>query len=230
MKVVSMLAVSGALAVLARAAAGAAITMSAGYSGSTDWSQGLSIPQFNPSLGTLTSVTVELSGGLNVTLEAENTSPNGTGGITMLETLSWSGTTITGTPIVSNRYVISTPDFPNYQPLGVYDGTFDYAGSSAFSETWSLTAFDTTTTYVDPSVLADFIGTGELSGNFASTANLSVWESGSGGWTASTSTSMEANVTYTYTPPPAPLPEPAGPMTTMLAGGPLCLMRRRALA
>jgi len=57
------------------------ITETASFSGATDWTDSLLVPQFNPSQGTLDSVTVAISGGtLTSTITVSNISNLSFGG------------------------------------------------------------------------------------------------------------------------------------------------------
>src|SRR6185369_14128553 len=51
----------------------------------TDWSSSLSFPQFNPALGTLTSVKLDLSGSLSTIITVNNDSPSPSSGTVKTE-------------------------------------------------------------------------------------------------------------------------------------------------
>jgi hypothetical protein len=180
---------------------------------STDWSDTILLPKFNPALGTLTSAEFSITGSIKSNVQAEN------------KTASPATITIH----VTGQLTLTRPDlteiisiFPLYEEprsVGAYDGAVDFDGTSGFTVS-NLTA-TTTDSYTesDLDALLLFIGTGSI--------ELPV--SAFGASSADGPSQLEAQITsvgsasafVTYTYDPAPVPEPG---TVSLAGSCLALL------
>jgi hypothetical protein len=157
--------------------------------------QTLSLPQFDPALGTLTSATITLSGTIQFALEAFNTGA-GSLSVTARDTLSFAGTPLLSIGQFSTTIPSNQPIFtfmPSPLPIGPLEQDFG------------------------PGALSFLIGTGTLPFNL-SLASATVDQ-----FTGPTTNSVLAftgvtgNLTanYVFTPAVAPVPEPG---TFPLAG------------
>jgi hypothetical protein len=127
----------------------------------TNWSAPVTVPSFNPALGTLDSVMVTLTESLQGTAQATNTSPtsSGHGSISLVNTANFSVATIP-TPLVVTVNTQTTPSF-TLEPLGSPGNAnvsqkYNLAGSTTNSasttsdlsffqtgSSWTATATDT---------------------------------------------------------------------------------------
>jgi phosphoribosylformylglycinamidine (FGAM) synthase-like enzyme len=162
----------------------------------TNWSASITVPSFNPALGTLDSVMVSLTESLKGTAQATNTSTtsSGTGSISLVNTAKFSVATVP-TPLVVTVNTQTTPTF-TLAP-GASSQVYNLAGSAtnSGSTTSDLSFFQTGSSWT-----ATATDTGATSSNF----------SGGNETTAVTDTGMVmAMVTYNYstvsTPEPASL-------------------------
>lgn len=164
-----------------------------------DWNiTGINVPQFNPSLGTLTAITYRAEGTVAGTAKGENT-----GGSAATITLNLQATISTAGPLFSTFSTIplATQNFS----ATVWDGVTDFAGGSGRTYT-GLTGSDFDSSTVNNSnplwafFLATYVGTGNVSGT-ASFAAI-----GSSQATGSANVATEFNATaggrlfidYTY--------------------------------
>lgn len=197
----------------------------------TNWSQLVVVPRFDPALGTLTAVAIRLNATLNAELIAENrsTSPGGatlTGGI--VETVKIQAAGIPGFIDV----VASASTFPvGPQSVATYDGTPFQSelpggifGPDTFRWTIQNGNIEVTQNYGsgDP-VLNAFKGPGTQNMTVMADAMFSL--SSSNGNVAAQATSKAGShvtVIYTYTP----IPEPTT-IGMMVVGAGLLVIRRR---
>jgi hypothetical protein len=200
MKRMARLAVVGAfLAVISLAMAPAAQAYTVSYgpvsigSTLTDWTGGslqhLTFPQFNPSLGTLTSVTLDLSGGLDTVLTITNTSPEASNG-----------------HAETHMHIFVTGSGVNTSDIAMYSPNFNYnllAGGSVNSGTLSQTGTDSDV-YTAAALLTAFTGGSNIVLD-ASTFTETVLTNNGGNTAADqvTSANLAGTVTYDYTPEPA---------------------------
>lgn len=171
-----------------------------GGSTALDFSSSLTIPKFNVSGGTLTSVTFTLTGNLTANQDFENRSASAAT-VTMTST----GTMTLKRPDTSTL-VVTIPVVTNSRSVTAFDGINDSAGTSGFTFAATSTSLSQTSTYSGASDLALFTGAGTISLPLTA-AGVS---SGTGAANLSTSATMvgsaSATVTYTYTTA-APVPE-----------------------
>jgi hypothetical protein len=173
----------------------------------TDWTSSLAFQQFNPSLGTLQSVTLGLSSGLTTTLTVKNigsTIPsNGNAStevlVAVVDPSGIIGTLPTYTPF---------PVAPSNPQLDYMSGGFSYNSLAAGTQVTSgtLTGSESnSTTYTAAGLLAEFTGAGNI---LMPTGTLTYTNlSNSGGNTESSQVTyahLTGTVTYTYTPVPVP--------------------------
>lgn len=177
----------------------------------TDWSLSLSFPQFNPSLGTLTSVSLSLTGSISTTLTVNNTSLSASSGTAKTE-VQFS---------VGQALGLTDPVIDLFSPTYAY--TLAPGGSSSsglLTKTGS-----SSDTYTLGSILAAFTGVGNIvlpASTFTQTLLANT-----GGNTASsqvTDASLTGTVVYNYTA----VPEPTSLAIAGLAAAALALRKRRA--
>ena len=159
----------------------------------TDWSGSLAFPEFNPALGTLQSVTLNLSYSFSTTLTVSNGSPDGSSGTVKTEvqiTLQDGGGNLNAPEIDAN-----SPAFA--YTLG--------AGQSLTSGLLTKSGNDGGNTYTLPAVLAEFTGPGTIVLP-ASTFTQTLLANTGGNTSASqiTDASLTGTVTYEYLVVPEP--------------------------
>jgi len=186
--------------------------------GYTNWTDYLSVPQFDSSLGTLNSVTIDLDGHI--------------AGVAKLESLdqdsSEISTTITGTVVVSGLGSVSSvsasPVASLTQSVTAYDGVLDWGGTSGATLGYSANASNSAL-LTAPGDLANFIGTGLVSLPVAGSGKSKAM--GPGNFRAEITTQASANVTVIYD---YAVPEPSsllGLGSCLLGAGGFLLRRRR---
>lgn len=165
----------------------------------TNWSDTLTIPQFNTSQGVLNSVSLRFETNIDGIVGVENLSPAPQ---TLSATLQ---ATITLQAPDTTPLLVANPsaNFPSIS-LGLFDGTTDFLGTSGFTSP-PTTASDVQTLGIPPDVavtLADFQGVGSLV--FPVAAQGTSFFTGNTGNEASLF-SLQAGarliVTYNFTPP-----------------------------
>jgi hypothetical protein len=171
----------------------------------TNWSNTLAFQQFNPSLGTLNSVKLDLSGSLSTVITVTS-STYATG---------WAKTSVdvnvqdVGHNLNSPPISLMSPAFTFTDLNGtVVSGTLTKSGSSS-------------DTYTNAAVLSEFTGTGNIllpADTFTET--LVSFTSGNADVSQVTNASLTGTVTYDYT-----IPEPA--TIGLLSLGGLTLFRKK---
>jgi hypothetical protein len=158
----------------------------------TDWTGTLEFPQFDPSLGTLISVELTISGAISTDITVTNSATTGSDGTVKTECLF----TVqdSGNNLVAPQLDLLSPVFSySLVPGGsISSGTLTKSGSD-------------TQTYTSPVVLSEFTGLGSITLN-ASTFTQTLLAN-TGGNTAAgqvTTGSVTGTVTYNFTPVPEP--------------------------
>ncbi len=208
---------SAALFLAAFQAPAATVSYNDTHRATTDWTAELSVPQFDPALGLLQQVTMELAGESSTLFRFENRSraPR-TATQDATATLAFNGP-------VSTNMVISLAVTAD---VSAADGVADWGGPAGYSQGMSDSAVHSWQWLAGPDDLSAFIGTGPLV--FDVTA-LGVSNSISGSRWASISTQAGATVRigYAYRPTQA-VPEPGSLALACLALGLFAVMRRSA--
>ena len=167
-------------------------------SGYTDFTRDIPIPQFNPALGVLRGVIVQVQIIESRSIGFENqSSASQSFAATVRNEIRFgiSNTTVFGIPnTVDNTYISS---FPARKYLGAYDGTVDYAGTSGYRRDLVTTnSFELMVTNALPfsgySVLpirASVIGT-----------SSGIFNGGSFSWFAADFVEIRVFISYTFDP------------------------------
>lgn len=159
----------------------------------------LSIPKFDTSLGTLTSVSLEFEAELAGSGEAEHT---GSGSASVQFTLAASLSL--RRPDNSELIALSLSDLSYSKECSSFDGSIDFAGDSGLTVA-HYTVYDAKqSTFTSSSDLALFSGSGSISLPVSAMGQSGF--SGSGNLVQSVSSGARASLTviYTYTPVPEP--------------------------
>jgi hypothetical protein len=201
---------------MATAANAATVSYDASVSDApTNWANVLSLPQFNPALGTLTKVTLTLFGRVDGTVQAENLSPTSSSTTTL--TLA---AKIIAEVAGATLEVVVEPFDEEVVVLDAFDGIIDFGGTSGRTFASFATDEKSESTMAD---LLPFIGLGLIDVNVS--ANGTSAGSGGGNLLLSSASTAQAKTTVTYTYSEIPLP--AGlPLLATAVGG-LALLRRR---
>lgn len=136
-----------------------------------NWSEPLTFPQFDPSLGILTSVEITVSGDISGSIGYENfpgqTPISVTGQVSAALLLNLPQSQL----LLASRELISVTD-----SAGIYDGSIDFGGTSGATHFYVGTLTNQRT-YIQPLDLQPYIGMGSLS--IPLSAN-SQWDAGGG--------------------------------------------------
>lgn len=205
MRRLALLGASVALVAIAAAApfAASAATYSAPVatvsSQPCDWVEALSVDKFNTALGTLTSVTVKFSYGLEGFVKYENLNANAQTislALTGTTGLRWAGGADIAAPLVFN--------WSTNVNAGARDGNLDWGGTAGGTAATFNSPYGPSTITLTGVDLVNFQGPGSLSlesysqfaSNTHSSGNVAVWYE--------TSTSASVEVVYEYEPVPEP--------------------------
>ena len=163
----------------------------------TDWTGGLTFPQFNPSSGTLTEVDLSLSSSLNTVLTVLNSGGSASNGNVKTElqiTVQDPGNNLT------------SPEIDALSPAFSYTLSI---GDSTTSGLLTKIATSGPDAYTLPAILAEFTGLGDIDLP-ASTFTQTLLANNGGNTSSSqvTNAGLTGTVTYYYEPAPV-VPEPS---------------------
>lgn len=177
----------------------------------TDWSSFLDLQQFNPTIGLLQSVNVELSSDWVGALGAENLDGKAKtitlgmqSTVRMLVPAAAGGTTLEVVHAVARSFAAARAD-----------GIEDFSGASGFYDGAVLGNTSISSTFDSADMLQLFTGTGTVRTAVSAFGESTRSATGAFATEFSNTTSARASVTYTYAA--APVPEP-GTWALMFAG------------
>jgi hypothetical protein len=157
----------------------------------------IALTQFDPSLGTLNSITIDLSSVFIYGTQFENKSPNSGSTVTknITQQLTIGSLLDTGLVAYNKTWTVSP-----------YDGTVDYAGTSGFTVNESSGAKNVSSTLTGVN-MSPYIGTGSMLFDVYSNASFSGgFTGGNGSFINSQNFATTVKVTYDYTPAVDPVP------------------------
>jgi hypothetical protein len=183
----------------------------------TDWAEVLSLPKFNPALGTLTKVTLTLFGRVDGTVQVENLNEDNPA----TTTLTLAAKIIA--EVAGATLEVEVNPFDNtVVNLDPYDGTIDWMGPSGATFESFATDEKDESTMID---LAQFIGPGNINVNVSADGTSSHSGTGNLAFIFRSTAQAKTTVTYTY----SEIPLPAGlPLLATAVGGLVLLRRRKA--
>ncbi len=162
----------------------------------TDWTDTVSVPKFDPSLGTLIAVAVTVEGAIAQDVKLENKDA------TAVDVGVTGGATVTLTP-PNNVVIIALPTYTETYPLAADDGMSDFQPPSGITAPTKAASDSTTESNYLP--LSDFIGPGTATMGITAEANFAA--DGAGNLLTQVATQAAASmcVAYTYVvPSPTP--------------------------
>lgn len=187
--------------------------------GTTDWVSLLSLQKFNTALGTLNSITFNLSGVVQGVGSAESLDSDATNVV-----LSLGSAIILSRPNGSTVTAVN-PTYTQSFNFADFDGDIDFAGASGGTTGLRLASSTSSFTSSSASDFALFSSNGGGLINLGIAATGAADATGSGNLVTEFATSAGARVSVTYIYAPVPEPET---YAMMLAGvGLLALVRRR---
>lgn len=182
----------------------------------------LYIPQFNSSLGTLNSITINLSTALQGDLGFENLKKF-TGGTFNFSTQNVYAYLVLGLSGSGGMLMSNYTDNQTYTvTLAKYDGTIDYAGTSGtIVTTFSDADTQTYADFTDAGFLTQFTGTGNMDFTITSDSLSQLGLPSNSAAIINLTGQASVSITYDYTP----IPEPATIAFLSISG--LFLKRRK---
>lgn len=186
----------------------------------TNWTDSFNLSQFDPSLGTLTSVEFTLSGIVNGTASVQN-----------LEDEAVDPTVVLSSQITAdlagNQLAVVIPTGSQEVNLTAFQGTFNVFDGSDAVENLALSGTDSQTNGFFTNLSA-FIGTGTIGVDAGATATSTVSGGGNANFITDfdTDASASATITYTYDEAVVPIPLPATAFLMLGALGSLLAFRR----
>jgi len=188
----------------------------------TDWTHTLAFPKFNPALGTLTQIELNITGGLSTTITVTNNAASSSNGTakTELALLVQDPSNL----LFGNTIPYVTPPFPTTPLLDILSPAYAYnLAPGGFITSGTLTnTLSADNFYTASNILTAFTGSGNILLS-AETLTGTVLANNGGNTIAGqvTTASATGTITYTYTP----IPEPSA-LALMGIGG-LAFWRRR---
>ncbi len=170
----------------------------------TDWSTSVEIQKFDQTLGSLSSVSIVLSGTLKCEVGAENRSYSPA-------TVILSASATVKLELPDGQILQSNPGISEVKSFSAFDGNFDWAGTSGYTNTIYGITPGTSTNIVGN--LSFFIGEGYFQLPITASAVSHTTCDGNVASYYFTSSSALVSVAYDYTP----VPEPAS-LTALISG------------
>jgi hypothetical protein len=229
-KITGKISMAAALLLAAGALAQDTESFTDSVSGTTDWAKQLTFTQFDPALGALTGITLDLSATFSSTFTITNTggSTYGPGSTARRNMEIFLGSSAVDLAVGANN-----PNLPGNPWLNLLSGPLSIANlapGANVSGTKTGSDLDETASYSDPTTLGDFTGLGTTLIDFYTQSGftMTIYNGSDYDSSQNTSATLTGTITYDYTP--APIPEPA---TMAMFGIGLCslaLIRRRRSA
>jgi hypothetical protein len=185
----------------------------------TDINDIISVKQFDTTLGTLKSVTIDFIGSLKGDAGFENRSTTPT-----QVTVDLSGVLKLQLPTGVDRFEINPQQIYNYN-VAKYDGTTNFSGTSGKTVDGLMASISETKTFTDGSFLQYFLGTGNADFTFLATATSKI--TGSGNMASFVTTLASAGIKVTYDYDPTHVPEPSAAIGIGLLAGLGLLSQRK---
>jgi len=160
----------------------------------TNWNRSVQLEQFDPSLGILTSVAIQVEGSLEGSFQHELTGEeSGTWSDFMIMTLNVS---------VANQWIIGFDGahVANGE-LGSFDGVLDFAGTSGETYDYAIPISGGT---VRTSGFEAYLGDGAVSVQLVSQAMANMSQTGSGTMVSTATCGGTVTLTYDYSPATIP--------------------------
>jgi hypothetical protein len=186
----------------------------------TNFTDSVSIVQFDPSLGDLTNIFVELTGTVSGSIQLEST-----------DAAPANVTANLASEIKLHRpdmspLVVVLPTSSENANFTAYDGTVDFGGTSGVTKNNISQQETNSISLTDPNDFGIFLGTGNLVLPVAAIGKSNA--SGAGNLATVFQTFAGANITvrYEYTEKPTAVPEPNAPMGALALVG-LGMMAKR---
>ena len=193
-----------------------------------DWTSSVTLPRFDPSLGTLNSITFRLSGTVQGSAQSENTSPSAGNDITL--NLSAALQLFRpGSLDLANRLVVTTPTVANTFTASVYDGVTDFAGTSGVTYAGLSATKVNKTVFSSDADKALFTGLGTIDLPLTAIGKSRATGGGSAISVFDTQARGEVTVTYNYGASAVPEPRVYGAFGVLVCAG-LAALRRRTSA
>jgi hypothetical protein len=165
--------------------------------GTTNWSQSQQLAQFDPNLGTLTSIEIVNQGTISSHIRVENLDQAAaTVDAQVSGTLVLTGPGLTGTPLAATQ--LSAANAEQTFQAQSFDGTTDYTGGSGHDFGTKTATGSQSFTITDPTVLAQYTGSGSVTLTEMATATSSATGNGNLQSLINSTAGAQVSVIYHY--------------------------------